>query len=112
MTYLIKDRSPVPELDIEINRLRELLRDLENIRVGQHPGQRMLADAATLDNWEVTVRPEPCLTGVIHGHPRIEDGRSAITTELWLLAPTLGYARTLSRFYALGRPGPGSKHRH
>ncbi|MEH2469257.1 hypothetical protein V1281_001491 [Nitrobacteraceae bacterium AZCC 2161] len=111
MTYLIKDRSPVPELDAEINRLRELLRDLERVRSGQHPGRRILADAPILANWEVTVRPEPCLTGIVHGHPRIKNQRPAITTQLWLLAPMLGYARTLSRFYALGEPTLGPKHR-
>jgi hypothetical protein len=55
MTFLIRDRSPVPELDFEIDRLRELLCDLERVRSGQHPGRRILADAPILANWEVTV---------------------------------------------------------
>jgi hypothetical protein len=37
-------------------------------------------------------------------HPTIADGRQGITTGLWVLAPALGYARTVTRFYALGRP--------
>ncbi|MGM5035013.1 DUF6634 family protein [Tardiphaga sp. 803_E3_N1_3] len=112
MASLIKDRSPSPQLDVEINLLRELLRDLERVRVGQHPGRQVLDDAPVLENWKVTVRTEPCLTGIVRGHPRIQDRRSAITSQLWLLAPELGYARTLSRFYALGEPAFAPDDRH
>ncbi|WP_441277185.1 hypothetical protein AB7783_06865 [Tardiphaga sp. 172_B4_N1_3] len=112
MASLIKDRSPGPQLDREINLLRELLRDLERVRVGQHPGRRILDDAPVLENWEVTVRTEPCLKGIVHGHPRIQDRRMTITSQLWLLAPALGYARTLSRVYALGEPAVGPEDRH
>jgi hypothetical protein len=112
MASLIKDRSPSPQLDVEINLLRELLRDLERVRVGQHPGRRVLDDAPVLENWETTVRTEPCLTGIVHGHQRIRDRRTTITSQLWLLAPTLGYARTLSRFYALGEPAFAPEDRH
>jgi hypothetical protein len=112
MASLIRDRSPGPQLDAEIALLRELLRDLERIRVGQHPGRRTLNDAPVLENWKVTVRTEPCLTGIVHGHPRIQDRRTTITSQLWLLAPKLGYARTLSRFYALGEPALGPEDHH
>jgi hypothetical protein len=91
MASLIKDRTPGPQLDVEITLLRELLRDLERVRTGQHPGRRILADAPVLENWEVTVRTEPCLKGIVRGHPRIQDRRTTITSQLWLLAPTLGY---------------------
>lgn len=37
-------------------------------------------------------------------HPTIGDGRQGVTTGLWVLAPNLGYARTITRLYALGRP--------
>ena len=36
--------------------------------------------------------------------PTIRDGGQGLTTGLWVLAPALGYARTISRFYALGQP--------
>uniref|UniRef100_Q07NV5 Uncharacterized protein n=1 Tax=Rhodopseudomonas palustris (strain BisA53) TaxID=316055 RepID=Q07NV5_RHOP5 len=112
MTFIIRDRAPVPELDSEIARLRELLKDLEKVRSGQHPDQDALSESPLLQDWEVTVRPELCLTGIVHGHTRIKDSRAAITTELWLFAPQLGYARTLSRFYALGAPAILRKRRH
>lgn len=102
MTFLIYDRRPVPEIGPDIERLRSLVADLERIRRGEHPGRRTLAQAPILDNWRMTERPEFCLTGHVRGHPDIGEGRQAITSPLWVLAPSLGYARTLSRFYVLG----------
>ncbi|MFZ3033540.1 MAG: DUF6634 family protein [Parvibaculum sp.] len=41
--------------------------------------------------------------GQAYNHPRL--GTTSIqTTELWAIAPTLGWARTWSRFYRLGFP--------
>lgn len=104
MPYLLKDRTPVPELDDEIQRLRRLLRDLEFVRSGRHPDRNQLASAPLIDDWRIVNRPAPCLMGTVKGHPTIKNGHTGLTTELWLLAPTLGYARTLSRYYAMGRP--------
>jgi len=33
------------------------------------------------------------------------------TTDLWMFAPDLGWARTLSRFYRLGTPHPAGERR-
>ncbi|CAM5391383.1 hypothetical protein AFEL58S_01883 [Afipia felis] len=104
MTFLIHDRRPVPEIGPEIERLRRLVADLERIHHGNYPGRRTLATAPILENWRMTQRPEFCLTGDVRGHPDIGDGRRAITSPLWALAPSLGYVRTLSRFYVLGKP--------
>ena len=45
----------------------------------------------------------PCLLGDIQGHPLLRGPRIE-TSELWAFAPELGWARTMSRFYRLGRP--------
>lgn len=100
--YPFSDRRPVPQLDPEIQRLRRLVRDLDLIGAGKHPGERELANAPTLDNWSLAERRQVSLVGRVHGHPNIADGRQAGTSILLLLAPERGYARTFNRFYKLG----------
>lgn len=105
--FIINDRSPIPEIAFEIERLRGLLNDLDRARIGRHPNRQAIADAPLLDNWEMTYRPEPCIVGTMRGHPTVEDGHTGMTSGVWLVAPAFGYARTLSRIYALGRPAQG-----
>ena len=81
---------------------------LDDIRRGRHPDKAALATCPRIHDWRVIPRPDPCLTGIMFNHPTIADGRQGITTGLWVLAPALGYARTITRFYALGKPDPSS----
>lgn len=104
MTFIIKNDGPAPELEPEIQRLRGLVRDLEDIRRGKHPNKAALATCPKIHDWQGITRPDPCLTGIMFNHPTIGDGRQGVTTGLWVLAPNLGYARTITRLYALGRP--------
>lgn len=108
MTFIITKDGPAPQLGPEIDRLNGLVHALEDIRRGCHPTKDTLAACPKLHHWEVIQRPDPSLTGIMFNHPRIGDGRPGLTTGLWVLAPSLGYARTLSRFYALGKPAAGS----
>ncbi len=87
-----------------VSRLRGLVQALDDIRRGRHPDRTVLDGSPKLHDWQVIRRPDPCLTGIMFNHPRITDGRPGLTTGLWVLAPDLGYARTMSRTYALGRP--------
>jgi hypothetical protein len=103
MTFIIRNDGPAPGLESEIHRLCRLVQDLDDIRRGRHPGKARLASCPTIHEWQGITRPDPCLTGIMFNHPTIPDGRQGVTTGLWVLAPTLGYARTISRFYALGR---------
>jgi hypothetical protein len=102
--FIINDSSSIPEIAIEIKRLEGLLQDLKRARMGQHPNHETIANAPVLDGWQIARRPEPCLVGTMHGHPYVQDGHLGMTSGVWLLAPTHGYARTLSRIYALRRP--------
>jgi hypothetical protein len=104
MTFIIDTAGPAPELESEIHRLRGLVHALEDIRRGRHPNKAALASCPRIASWRAIPRPDPRLTGIMFNHPHIADGRPGITTGLWVLAPTLGYARTITRFYALGRP--------
>jgi hypothetical protein len=102
MIAIINNLEGSPELEFEIERLRRLADDLDGIQHGRHPGRKVLSTAPRIEGWHLAVRPTACLTGCVFGHPWIKEGGIGITTDLWAIAPALGYARTLSRFYVLG----------
>jgi hypothetical protein len=101
--YPFADCRPVPQLALEVERLRRLAEDLNRIGEGEHPDERALAQAPTINDWGWAERPEMSLFGKVYRHPTIADGRQARTSDVWFVAPALGYARTLNRFYNLGR---------
>lgn len=105
MIAILNSQQPSAELEFEIERLRRLADDLDDIRHGRHPGRKTLEHGPTIEGWCLAARPTACLTGRVSGHPHAKEGGIVVTTDLWVIAPTLGYARTLSRFYALGKPG-------
>lgn len=87
--------------------MERLLADIKRIRDGIGPNAADLANAPLITNYGVGVRHIPCLIGHVTGHPHMR-GAVSITSDLWAYAPELGWARTLSRFYVLGKPvGPG-----
>jgi len=90
-------------IDHEIAQLEALLADLKRIKAGERPTAAELDAAPIIDAYELSVRAEPCLVGTTHGHPRL-GSRLVMTSGLWAWSPELGWARTLSRFYRLGRP--------
>jgi hypothetical protein len=103
MIYIAADRLPVPELIHQTQQLRHLIEDLERIRDGQHPSEPALADAPHLDDWSVVECRTVAIAGTVTSHPNIRNGRQVCTSDLWVIAPALGYARTLNRLYTLGR---------
>lgn len=103
MIAIINNLEGSQELEFEIKRLRRLADDLDRIQQGSHPGRKVLSTAPRIESWRLVARPTACLTGCVFGHPWIKEGGIGITTDVWAIAPTLGYARTLSRFYVLGK---------
>jgi hypothetical protein len=96
-------------LSHEIDRLVRLAADLRAIRDGNGPTAVDLSEAPILNNWTPEVRPAQCLVGYVADHPDIPGvGRPIITSDLWVLAEHRGWARTLSRWYLLGRRQPAS----
>jgi hypothetical protein len=89
----------------ETDRLARLVADMERIQRGELP--QALAggeDAPILDRWILGHRPVPCLAGLSTGHPRLAGVNRAIaTSDLWLMSEDRSWARTLSRWYRLGR---------
>jgi hypothetical protein len=90
-----------------ISRLRGLADDLEAVADGWMPEP----PSSLLTSWSFATRVAPCLVGHAFGHPSIDDGRRALTSEVYCVDPTRRLARTLSRWYQLGTyepPEPGT----
>lgn len=102
--YRFERTPPAGNIKDMINRLRRLADDLERACNGEHPDKYEIERAPVLEAWQYGYRPEMCLYGKVSGHPDIMDGRLDRTSGLWLISREFGYARTLSRFYALGSP--------
>ena len=105
LLFSLRD-DPSEAFVFETERLASLVADMERIRRGELP--QALAggeDAPILDRWILGHRPVPCLTGLSTGHPRLAGMNRAIaTSDLWLMSKDRSWARTLSRWYRLGRP--------
>jgi hypothetical protein len=98
-----EDNSDDARLDAEIARLESLVSDLKRLRAGDVPTAQEIAAAPSIDQWEVAMRSEPALIGLIQGHPKgLPHLKPSVTSGLWIIDPVRGYARTLSRLYALG----------
>ena len=62
-------------------------------------------DAPVLDHWAIARTAEPSLIGLATGHPTLPGTERPIaTSRLWLMSSDGTWARTLSRWYRLGRP--------
>ena len=89
----------------ERRRLERLRTALQRIGVGDLPTEPELANAPQLDSWVVAIRGfAPVLVGKVHGHPRIVDGHAMASSPLVWISDDRRIARTVSRWYRLGRP--------
>jgi len=69
------------------------------------PSENDLAEAPVLNYWRphVARHGAPILWGIASGHPRLKGGWIT-TSQLVAIDVDQGWARTASRWYALGRP--------
>lgn len=103
MPILIDRQRIAGDIAGEVARLKSLAAALERIIDGEMPSEQELATAPLLDPYAIGTRTLPCLVGTIHDHPSIK-GSLARTSEVWAMAPELGWARTYTRLYRLGEP--------
>jgi hypothetical protein len=103
MTILITNRGHHGDLERDLARLESLTADFRRLAAGGPPTAESLRSAPVLDQYRLATRPLLSLIGVCLEHPRL-NGPIITTSDLWVFAPDLGWARTLSRFYRLGRP--------
>ena len=98
------------ELHLSIDdavRWEAALAALDQLTAGAAPDRHELAAAPRLDGWRRTLVPavEPALCGHVADHPHLRGRRRVVTSRLLAIDVDAGWARTLSRFYRLGRPG-------
>jgi hypothetical protein len=111
LLMLLFNQHDEPDADFvhEMERLAALVADVERIHRGVPPEVLAGEDAPILDRWILAKRMVPCLAGLSTGHPLLPGtGRPIGTSDLWLLSKDHGWARTLSRWYRLGRPAERS----
>lgn len=100
---------PNSALTTETDRLAALIVDMERLQHGVLPEALAGADAPILDHWMLSERAVPCLVGLSTGHPTLMgENRLVRTSDLWLISEDQAWARTLSRWYRLGRPADAS----
>lgn len=89
----------------QARRLKALSVDMERILGRSLPEAIAGNEAPVLDRWILARRTVPCLIGLATGHPTLPGQERLIcTSDLWLLSRDHAWARTLSRWYRLGRP--------
>jgi hypothetical protein len=86
--------------------LTSLLRDVRYLRTGGMPRPADLSAAPVIDQWSYGLVPARCIVGSVRGHPILGNSARIHTSELILIDPEHGWARTWSRYYRLGTPEP------
>jgi len=94
-----------------VARLRRLAGDIERIIANGAPSDAEMAGAPIIDFYHFGIRATTGLAGVVSRHPLRSDGRLTMTSQLFAIDADAGWARTWSRFYALGRPGDSADRR-
>lgn len=80
--------------------LNKLTTSIEAIHRGAKDGE--LDGAPVLSDWFLANQGFPYFSGFGQGHPRLPDG-IVYTSMALFIAPDLSHARTLSRWYRLGK---------
>jgi len=97
---LIKSAADIPaDLQAYLDRLDDLQAYFRRLIDGRLPTAEEIAAAPFIESYRFAYRAEPCLEGTVVG------GRAPLTytSSLWAYAPALGWARTFSHLYRLGR---------
>lgn len=99
------EREQGDDFASEFRRLSALVADMSALSGGASPEDLRDGEPPFLDGWVMAQRPAPCLVGLSSGHPRLlGTGRPIATSDLWLMSADHSWARSLSRWYRLGRP--------
>ena len=92
-----------PELKHHLARVMIAIRAAE-----ARPSVAEIAEAPILERWRVLISPQgtPVIWGQVSGHPRLDDTMIS-TSRLIALNQRAGWARSISRWFRLGKPVAG-----
>ena len=96
-------------LEAEVARIKRLATDMERILEGALPETLVSEEPPVLDRWLLGNVLTPALVGLSTGHPALPGtNRPIATSQVLLMSADMSWARTLSRWYRLGRPAERS----
>jgi hypothetical protein len=96
-------------IEAEMTRIKLLAADMERILEGAAPETIVTHDPPLLDRWILGSALTPSLVGLSTGHPALPGtNRPIATSQVLLMSADMSWARTLSRWYRLGRPAERS----
>lgn len=79
--------------------------DLERLAAGWRPDESDLGAAVLIDDWAFNLQQGLSIVGRVRRHPTIVDGHLTATSVVVAIdVEEARWVRTLSRWYALGRP--------
>ncbi len=87
---------------IDSRATERLLEDIRRANAGQIE-IGAIANAPLLDSYRAVLGRAYALKGIVTGHPRLEDGKEIITSQLFYLDPDRGVARTMNNWYRLSQ---------
>ncbi|MCC8961637.1 hypothetical protein H8A95_04700 [Bradyrhizobium sp. Pear76] len=92
-------------MSIDEKRLRD---DFKALLRGEPPSPKELANAPLIEDWSPAITGAPngrqmTLVGVVSGHPTLTDERRIETSPVVWIDRHRRWARTMSRFYLLGK---------
>ncbi|SFM13598.1 hypothetical protein SAMN03159423_5569 [Bradyrhizobium sp. NFR13] len=94
--------TPYGSLNSLQDSLTSLLGDIRDLRTEEIPCSMDLRVAPIIDKWSYSLIPAGCIAGSVHGHPILGNCAHVHTSQLILIDPENGWARTWSRYYRLG----------
>jgi hypothetical protein len=98
--------TPYDNLDSLQDSLERLLRDIRDLQ-GRRLRPLVDLDAApTINDWSYGFFPTLSLFGSVRNHPLLGNCSQIHTSQVMLIDPDGGWARTWSRYYKLGAPAP------
>lgn len=93
-----------PGFERLLRKLDCLVADMKALRDGSLPEELAGVEPPTLDRWAPAFGNNVYLVGLSTGHPKlVGENRLISTSELMLVSEDQTWARTLSRWYRLGR---------
>lgn len=92
-----------PPLLVRPELIVSLAEDLSRLEAGDLDILGALVDAPVISDWRFTPYVTSSLVGAVTGHPILGDRPFVATSGLYAIDPDAGWARTLSRWYGLGR---------
>jgi len=98
--------TPYGSLRCLENTLTNMLEDVRKLETGEVICPSSLNNAPMIDRWEFGMVPTRCIIGSVSGHPYLNPGARARTSQIILCDAVNGWARTWSRYYRLGAPEP------